>query len=265
MEDYSGETLNIHLKVDTGLARMGFTDDEFASVLPRIVEQKNVVIEGVWTHLADAENPASYHTNTQIERFKKIKNVCSEHAIHPLFHVGASAATMLFAASHEDLVRVGVSMYGMWPSDETRESVENSDVASNFTLKPAFSYKTMLVQTKKLSQGALVGYGCTYRVRKDTVLGVVPVGYAEGLPRLLSNNGHMLLRGKKVPIIGNVCMNMTMLDITGVTEAKVGDEVVIIGTMGEEVITPEDHAKWTNTINYEVTTRISERVPRVYV
>lgn len=263
---YSGKRLRVHFKVDTGLARMGEWDHDVIASIEKLETNKDVVLEGVWSHFADAENPASYHTNTQIERFLKLKEVCESHLTNtPFFHLGASAASLLFADSRLDMVRVGISTYGFWASEETYESAEELGITRQISLKPVLSYKTQLVQIKNLPPGTLVGYGCTFRVRKASKLGVIPVGYAEGLPRLLSNNGYMLVHGKKCPIIGNVCMNMIMLDITALENPAIGDEVVIIGTQGEVVITANDHAKWTNTINYEVTTRIPPRVKRVYV
>lgn len=169
---------------------------------------------------------------------------------------------MLFSEARMDLVRVGISLYGLWPSLETKLSLSlmKKDVGM---LKPALTWKTQIQHIQNLNQGSFIGYGSTYKTTHDTKLAVVPVGYYEGLDRKLSNNGYMLVRGERAKILGRICMNMTMLDITHIPDASIGDDVVIIGKSGNETISADDHATWTGTINYEVVTKILGSFPRI--
>jgi len=159
------------------------------------------------------------------------------------------------------MVRIGIAMYGLWPSLQTQLSLKEK--SRNFILKPVLGWKTRIVHINDLPSGSFVGYGSTFKTTHPTRVAVVPVGYFEGLDRKLSNTGFMLVRGEKVPVIGRVCMNMTMLDVTNVAGVMTGDEVVIIGKSGKECISADDIALQTNTINYEVVTRINSQIPRI--
>lgn len=259
-----GSNLSIHIKVDTGLSRMGFLDRDFEAI-QNIFKLKNLKISGIFTHLADAENPNSWQTGSQLDRFDQVLSQLKKSGYNlELVHAGASAAALLFPRSRYNMIRLGISAYGLWPSEETKEASMSLDYLQNFKLYPALSYRTKLVHIKEVEAGSLVGYGGTFRTRKRTKIGVIPVGYAEGFDRSLSNQGEVLLNGQRVKVIGNICMNMTILNLENFP-AKVGDEVVLIGSQGQEVITADEMAKKVKTINYEITTRIPLKIPRKYV
>jgi alanine racemase len=240
-----------------------------SDALKQIKEMKKLYsldFEGIFTHLADAENPASWQTENQLEKFHfLLQNLDKENIKFKYYHVGASAATLLIPSSRFNMVRIGISTYGLWASEETKEAGESISYLKDFKLKPALSFKTQLVEKKQLKAGSLIGYGGSYRLRKDSIIGVLPIGYAEGYDRKLSNNSEVLINNKKVKVIGNICMNMTIIDISNVPNSKIGDEVVLIGRQDKEVISVEDLAKKIDTINYEVTTRIPRTVKRIFI
>jgi len=260
-----GKKLKCHIKVDTGLHRMGIKAATAFEVIKEIVEMPSLNVEGIFTHLADAENPVSWQTDNQLQKFEELINKLEKNNIKFEYkHVGASAASLLIPSSRFNMVRIGISTYGLWASEETKEAAVEIDYLRNFDLKPVLSFKTKLVEKKHLKAGALIGYGGTYRLRKDSVIGVLPLGYAEGYDRKLSNNSEVLINEKRVKVLGSICMNMIIVDLSSVPDSKIGDEVVLIGNQGNEEITVEDLAKRIETINYEVVTRIPEKVKRVY-
>jgi len=181
----------------------------------------------------------------------------------PLKHSANSAATLLFPETHFEMVRPGIATYGMWPSDETFLSFSGERDAK-ISLVPALSWKTKIAQIKTVPSGEFIGYGCTYKTTRDSKIAILPVGYYDGYDRGISG-AHVLIHGKRAALRGRVCMNIIMVDVTDIPEASLEDEVVLMGKSGEEVISPEQFAKWAGTINYEVTTRINERIPRIYV
>jgi len=183
----------------------------------------------------------------------------------PYVSTAASAAAMLVRESRYNTVRLGIAMYGLWPSRVVEAWARKKLKTKKIKLKPVLKYRTRLVSVKKIPAGSFVGYGTSFQAPKSMTLGVVPVGYAEGIDRNLSNMGFMLLKGAVVPIVGRVCMNMTILDITKRPLAKEGDEVVVIGTSRSKKITATDIADWAGTINYEITTRLPEHLPRIFI
>ena len=174
-----------------------------------------------------------------------------------------SAATILFPETHFDLVRVGISSYGMWPSKETYVSYLN-ERNNGFSLIPAFTWKTKIAQIKDIPPGEYIGYGCTFRTTHDTKLAILPVGYYDGYDRGVSN-GYVLVHGKRAFLRGRVCMNIIMADVTDIPEAALEDDVVLIGKSGDEMISAEQFASWASTINYEATTRVNDRIPRILI
>jgi alanine racemase len=179
-------------------------------------------------------------------------------------HLACSAAALLFKRTHLELVRIGVSFYGFWPSRETMVSMKNGN-ARGIGLQPALSWKTRLAQVKEVPAGTDVGYGCTYRTTRRSRLAVIPVGYYDGYDRGLSNAGHVLVRGRRAPIRGRVCMNMTIVDVTDIPDAVLEDEAVLIGRQGDELITADMLAGYCGTIHYEIVSRIHPEIPRVLV
>ncbi|MEW6283023.1 MAG: alanine racemase C-terminal domain-containing protein, partial [Candidatus Eremiobacterota bacterium] len=194
-------------------------------------------------------------------------------------HIAASAAGMLLEATRLDLVRAGIAMYGLWPAEETRllfmsgghdllsalnQQFANGTTLADAFLEPVLSFKTVVVQVKPVQSGSAVGYGCTVQAQRDTRLAILPLGYAEGFDRHLSNCGEVLVRGRRARVVGRVCMNMTMVDVTDIPDVAPGDEVVLIGSQRDQRISAEEVAARIGTINYEVVTRIPTLVPRVY-
>jgi alanine racemase len=181
----------------------------------------------------------------------------------PLRHCANSAATILFPKTHFEMVRPGIAGYGMWPSNETYVSFVK-ERKNNFRLAPAFTWKTRIAQIKAVPAGEFVGYGCTYKTSHNTRLAVIPVGYYDGYDRGIAG-GHVLIRGRRAAIRGRICMDILMAEVTDIAGVKAGDEVVLMGRSGDECISAELFAQWAATINYEVTTRVNERIPRILV
>lgn len=244
----------VHVKVDTGMSRLGVTDGAALDFIRSVIKVPGIEVQGVFTHFADAENPSQEYLRWQWQRFERVMAALKREGIEiPCFHAANTAAAMFFPESHLDLVRIGGGLYGMYP--DSRRPIQ---------LRPALSLKTRIAALKSVPAGTAVSYGCTYVTWKDTTLAVLPIGYADGLSRKLSNKGHVLIGGHPCPIVGRVTMDHTIVDVSGLP-ASVGDEVVLIGSSGYNEITVDDWARWMDTINYEVTCLLSSRVERVYV
>jgi len=253
----------IHVKIETGTNRQGIRNEDIPDFLNIVKQYPDIETEGISTHFANIEDTTD-HTFAfmQMERFKRAFELFSDSGIVPsVRHCANSAATILFPDTHFNMVRVGISCYGMWPSNETLVSFKK-EKEGTFVLKPVLTWKTRVAQIKSIPRGEFVGYGCTYRTNRETSLAVLPVGYYDGYDRGLSS-GHVLIRGKRAPILGRVCMNIIMVDVTDIPDVCLEDEVILIGRSGEEKITAEIFAGWVGTINYEVTTRINDRIPRI--
>lgn len=261
----------IWVKVETGISRLGFSTNgsnggEAVKVIKRIADRSRYLrLEGLYSHLASVEELNRSFTNDQILAFERIiKRVEDLEIKIPIYSIAASAAAMMMPESRFNCVRIGIEMYGLWPSRGVELWCKRSKKTRRFKLKPALTFKTRLVQVKRVRAGSYVGYGCSFQAPQAMTIGVIPVGYYEGLPRHLSNMGFALLKGAVVPIVGRVCMNMTILDISKRPRAKVNDEVALIGKSKNKEITATDVADWAGTINYEITTRIPEHIERIY-
>jgi alanine racemase len=256
--------IKIHVKIDTGMGRLGFLadgltkDQEYfplANEIKRISELPFIEIEGVFSHFANADARDKSHAMEQLSLFLKLRDELKQLLPYKvLFHMANSAGIIDFPDSHLDIVRPGIIMYGYYPSDDVQKN--------KIDLKPVLSLKTKIMHLKHAGPGFRVSYGSDFITKKDTLIATVPAGYADGLNRLLSSKGEMLVRGKRVPILGRVCMDLTMLDVTGIEGVSLNDEVVIIGKQGDEIISANEIAKKTDTINYEVLTSIGARVPK---
>ena len=219
---------------------------------------QNLALEGIWTHFAASDAADKSYTQIQLEHFKRLVGEVEEAGlIIPIHHAANSGAIIDLPQSHMDMVRAGIAAYGLYPSDNVKKK--------RLDLKPALQLKARIVHLKRVPQGAKISYGCTWEARQATNIATIAVGYGDGFSRALSNRGAMLVGGKRAPIIGRVCMDLTMIDVGINTEAKVGDDVVIIGRQGDQMITTDEIAQKLNTINYEVVTTLMERVPRVFV
>lgn len=254
----------VHIKIDTGTSRIGIMFDEAVKFVEGANSQNYIGIEGIFSHFASSEEDQDF-TNMQLERFKKLISELEKKNIKIKFkHFACSAAIMSQPESHFDLVRLGVSAYGLWPSEQARQFAKKN-LAKDFDLKPAMSLYTKIVQLKNIKKGSCVGYGCSYKVKRDTKLAILPIGYWEGFDRHLSNKGEILIGDKRCAVLGRVCMNLIMIDVTDLDDVKVGERVVILGRDGNEKITAEELADKIGTINYEVVTRINPLIPRLYV
>jgi alanine racemase len=249
----------VHLKVDTGMSRIGVTNHDDALILAtKAVSAEYVRLEGIFTHFATADHEDSSFTEEQFGKFQLVLDYLEEHNIHiPIKHCCNSAATMKFPKMHLDMVRVGVALYGLYP-DATLKKLA-------FNLKQAMSFKTRIAAIKRIEASQPVSYGCTWKPSRESVIATLPLGYADGLSRLLSNRGSALVHGQKAKIAGRVCMDQSMIDITDIPSCTIGDEVVFFGENQGAYQSVDDLAELMGTINYEVVCLIGKRVPRVYV
>ncbi len=257
-----GKKANLHLKIETGNHRQGVKFEDLPKVLKEFKKHKNLRMAGLSTHFANLEDRITHkYALYQLKQFKKAYRMLEEDGHAPHYrHCSNTAAAILLPEAHFNFVRVGIGAYGLWPSEKTLKAAEHAGI--NIELSPALSWKTVVAQVKEVDKGALVGYGCTHEMPKKGRIAVLPIGYYDGYVRLLSNKGHVLIRGKKAPVIGRVCMNMIMVDVSHIPGVKLEDEVVLIGKQGKERISAEDMAANSQTINYEVTTRINEMISR---
>jgi alanine racemase len=250
-----GGKIHVHLKIDTGTSRIGILPQEAIMFVQKVQKYKQVIISGAWTHLAASEID-SERTKKQLRSFEHIRERLEVLLPHmTLWHSNCTAATVLHPEGAGKGERVGIGLYGLQPSELTRKKV---------VLKPVLSWKTKLIQVKKVPKGTRISYDGTYITKRETILGVLPVGYYDGFDRRLSNRGKVLVGGRLCPVLGRVCMNLTMIDVTEVPKKpKTGQEVVIIGKQGRAEITADDVAAWCNTINYEIVDRINPLLPRI--
>ena len=249
----------IHIKLDTGMGRIGYQDAESAvSDLLKIKELPMIEIEGVFTHFANADVADKTYTFKQIEKFEEITKAMEEAGIHiPLKHCSNSAGIIELPERKFDLVRAGIISFGMWPSNEVKQEAVQ--------LKPILSLKSHVVYVKEVPAGTSVSYGSTWTAAETRKIATVPVGYGDGYPRKLSNKGYVLINGQKAPIVGRVCMDQLMVDVTDVTEeVKRGDRVTLIGQDGEYTITAEELGDLSGRFNYELMCDLGNRIARIY-
>lgn len=249
----------VHVKIDTGMSRLGFLPNkESVDDIKKISSMSNIILEGIYTHLATADQIHNNFVRKQFDRFKRVLTWLGEEKVNiPIRHVANSAATINFQEMHLDMVRPGTSLYGLYPGPE---------MAANPTvdLYPVMSIKAKLVHIKPVPESTPVSYGGTFVTKRPSVLGVVPMGYVDGVFRKLCNRGEVLIRGKRCPIVGTICMDQFMVDITDLEEVEIGDEVVFVGEQGEERITADEVGGIAETISIEIVTRISKRMPVIY-
>ncbi|MEJ6949516.1 alanine racemase [Natronospora cellulosivora (SeqCode)] len=245
----------IHLKVDTGMGRIGVQVDQALDFIKYAYNQRNIELEGLMTHFATADEEDKEYSYWQWKRFKKIINQVEEIGIQiPIKHASNSAAIIELSDFQLNMVRPGIALYGLTPSNNIKSK-----------LKPALSWKAKIDFIKQVAEGTAISYGATYRTSKESKIATVPLGYADGYSRLLSNKGYVIINGQNAVIRGRVCMDQFMIDITEIENVDIGDELVLIGSQGNKTITATDLANMTDTINYEILCNISKRVPRVYL
>ena len=253
-----GCVLKVHLKIDTGLSRLGFqVTEEAAEELAQIAGMPHIIVEGIFTHFAMADARDKTMAKEQLRQFQKMKEMMSRRGISiPISHCANSAAMIDLPESGMSLVRAGISLYGMWPSGEVRKE--------NLDLQPALSLKSRIVFLKELEPGRTISYGATYETKKRQRIATIPVGYADGYPRSLSNRGYVLIHGKPAPVCGRICMDQFMVDVTDIPEAEEGDEVTLVGKDGAREISMEEIGDLSGRFNYEFACDLGKRIPRVY-
>ena len=255
----------MHLKINTGLNRLGLEPHELVDAAEDYLRVSEIAIAGIFSHLSSAEELDSPYTMHQLETFERalaqVKPVLEAREIVPVRHIAASAAAMLWPQTRLDMSRFGIALYGLWPSPQTRAAMGDGAIG----LEPALSYESELVVARTIAAGAQVGYGATYHAPHDMRIGVVPAGYADGIPRALSNRGAFVVDGALCPIVGRVAMNMTSVDLSAAPNAHVGSKVTLLGAGGEPRVDAEMWATWCDTINYEIVARLPSELPREYV
>ncbi|MEA1900871.1 MAG: alanine racemase [Thermodesulfobacteriota bacterium] len=256
-----GKKIKVHIKVDTGMGRLGLLreiTDSSVSEVESISRLPMLELEGIYTHFATADKSDRSYAGKQFEIFMDFLNLLRIAGLEiPITHAANSAAIINMPETHLDMVRAGISIYGLYTSEEMDRSI--------IKLKPAMELKTRIIHLKKVPAGFKVSYGTTYETEKPTTIATVSIGYADGLNRLLSSKGRMLVCGHSAPIVGRICMDLTMLDVGNIPEIAIGEEVVVFGRQGNALISVDEIASTINTINYEVVSTIMERVPRIYL
>ncbi|MBF0468240.1 MAG: alanine racemase [Desulfamplus sp.] len=261
-----GHTLKAHIKVDTGMGRLGVVmpdgsgsaDESGGAIdeITRIISLKGIHVEGIYTHFANADVTDKSHARYQVERFNRLLNALEQRGIKPsICHAANSAAIMEIPQGHFNMVRAGIAMYGLWPSDQVSREI--------ISLEPVMSVLSRIIHLKDVPSGFGISYGTTHVTSSPTRIATVPIGYADGYSRLLSSKGQMLVRGTRCPVVGRVCMDYTMIDVGHVHDVAVGDDVVVMGKQGDQQITADEIARHINTINYEVVCSFNRRMPLV--
>lgn len=255
----------LHLKLETGTNRQG-VDLKDALLLAKMIKgSRSLVLEGYSTHFANIEDTTDRgFAGRQLQRYHQMLAELEKKGFTArVNHIACTAASLVFPQTRLQLARIGIGLYGLWPSRETMVSLKEQ--GSEFKLEPVLSWKTRVAQVKTVAAGEYIGYGCTFRTSRRTRIAVLPVGYYDGYDRKLSNTAYVLIKGKRAPIRGRVCMNLCMADITDIPGVRPEDEVVLLGKQGREHLSAEQLAQWIGTINYEVVTRINPALPRVVV
>jgi alanine racemase len=251
-----GTEIGVHVKLDTGMRRVGVPQHDWEDAFRRVRDAAGLRFEGLWSHFAVADEPEHPFISHQAGEFRRGLALAERLGIRPpLVHLCNSAGTLHLHAEHYDMVRPGLAVYGLEPAP---------GLAGHVPLRPALSWRSRLALVKRVSAGEAVSYGLRWTAEHDSVLATVPAGYADGVPRALSNRGRVLVRGRRLPMVGTVCMDQFLVD-AGELEVSAGDEVVLLGSQGGYSVSADDWARWLDTINYEVVCRIGQRVPRVYL
>ncbi|MCI9536955.1 MAG: alanine racemase [Eubacterium sp.] len=254
-----GKSAKIHIKIDTGMSRIGFMPvKDNIDVIRAIRELPGIEIEGAFTHFARADEETSEAAREPFEKYMIFLRELEKRGVHiPIRHAANSASIIQFPESQLDMVRSGITTYGLYPSEKVSRDILH--------LNPALQWKSQVSFVKRIHPGTSVGYGGTFTASRETVVATIPVGYADGVKRDLSGKGHVLIRGQYAPILGKICMDQFMVDVTEIDGVSEGDTVTLIGTDGEHVISVEEVAALSHSFNYEYVCGISERVPRKYI
>lgn len=257
--------LRLVMKLETGTQRQGLTIEAALNLAHYIARFPYLVLEGTATHFANIEDTTDHSfAYEQLRIFNEYNDILTANGFRPTLRtIANSAAGILWPHTHCELVRAGITCYGMWPSTECYVSARL--LGKDVDLRPALTWKTLIAQIKTVPAGSLIGYGCTYETTHESRIAVLPVGYYDGYDRAMSNLAYVLIRGKRAPVRGRICMNMCMVDVTDIPDAEPGDDVVLLGRQGGESLSAEQLATWAGTINYELTTQIQTNIPRIAV
>lgn len=254
-----GKNAYVHIKMDTGMGRIGLRSaEEILTLAQKIENLPNIVIEGIFTHMATADMADKTKAKEQIRMFREMLQLLENNGIYiPIRHCSNSAGIIDLKEANIDMVRAGIALYGLYPSAEVNKE--------NVCLTPALELKSIVSYLKTVPKGSPIGYGATFVTQKETKVATVSIGYGDGYPRALSNKGYALVRGKKAPIIGRICMDQFMMDVSDIPEIQQGDTVTLIGKDQNEQITVEELAELAGTFNYEFVCDLGKRIPRVYI
>ncbi|TES93199.1 MAG: alanine racemase [Candidatus Cloacimonadota bacterium] len=252
----------VHIKIETGTNRQGINGKGLSTLLEFIKGSSFVKLEGISTHFANIEDTTDHsYAQFQLDEFKRIEAEFFKNEKSLIRHTACTAAVLLFPETYFEMVRTGIGMYGLWPSKQTKVScsMKGKKIPE---LKPVLTWKTKIAQLKDVPDGSFISYGCTFRTTRDSKIAVLPVGYYEGYSRAFSNVSYVLVKGKRAPIRGRVCMNITLVDVTDIEDVKLEDEVVLLGKQGEEEVTADFLAELAGTINYEIVSHINPVLER---
>lgn len=252
------QVCNVHIKADTGMGRIGFQNtQEELDIIAEINKLENINLFGFFTHMARADEVDLSYARMQLDVFHEMINELARRQItFEMIHAANSASIIQFKEAAFDVVRAGIILYGLWPSDETPKLVD---------IRPVMSIESHVVHVKTLPEGKSISYGGTFVTDRETTVATIPVGYGDGYPRSLSNKGYVLIHGKKAPILGRVCMDQFMVDVTDISDVNVMDKVTLVGTDGNEKISIEDIGELSGRFNYEFACDVGKRIPRVFV
>ncbi|MFP4471889.1 MAG: alanine racemase [Bacteroidales bacterium] len=262
---HTSKPARVHIELETGMHRTGFTGKDLDYVVEVLKQNSDIIqLEGLCTHFAGAESLNNYHRiRHQIDTFERLCHWFGERGLRPKYrHVSSSAGVLNFPEARYDLVRVGIANYGFWPNNETRMLHMKKDEISEDPLLRVLSWKSKVMSVNLVGEDEYVSYGTSYLTNRNSKIATVPVGYGYGFSRNLSNMGHVLINGKRAPVVGAVNMNMMVVDVTDLPEVCVGDEVVLIGTQNGKTITVSSFSDMNNSMNYELLTRLPPAIPR---
>lgn len=258
-----GKTVGVHLKVDTGMGRLGILPENILPLTEKIRQYPNLHIEGISTHISSADDEDPGYTLLQLSRFTETLAKLKSAGIHiPLVHCANSATLLKFHQSWFNMIRPGLALYGALPSPALKPYFTARDGGE---FQPVMQFKSRIIQINNIPRGQSLSYGRRFMTQRDSLIATLPVGYADGLTRHLSNKMHVLIHGKKVPQVGTICMDMCLIDVTEIPSAQAGDEAVIFGRQKEAIITVEEVAEQSGTLPYETLCAVSKRVPRIYL
>lgn len=255
------KTASLHIKVDTGMNRLGVLPENLPELLNQIRKLPNLEIEGISTHFSSADDEVLSITQAQLKKFQSTL-ACLKQDDRPLIHCSNTSALFKFPKSHFDMVRPGLILYGALPSPSLQAILSQKENLSQF--QPVMQWKSQVILVKSITKGQPISYSGSFTTQRDSLIATLPIGYADGLHRNLSNKMDVLIRGKRAPQIGNICMDMTLIDVTEIQDVQTGDDVVLFGKQEGQTITVDEMATKGGTISYEILCNVGKRVPRIY-